>query len=105
MSDANEDLQQQLQSALESDDLPGVYFNSFINTLANGDVAIVLKRNNRPIAVLNASYTVAKSFGLKLTELIQILETKTDHVIMTTDDINAAMQKEEADEGNDNGEE
>lgn len=52
-----------------------------------GDVMIVLQRNGKPIAVLNASFTVAKSLAIKLGEAINFLEEKTKQRMLTTDQV------------------
>lgn len=52
---------------------------------------IVLERNNRAVAILNASYTVAKTLAQQLSNLIIALEQKTGNTIMTVDEIGIKM--------------
>lgn len=56
---------------------------------------IVLKNNNQPIALLNLSYTVAKTLYQNLAVTINNLEKKTGNTIMTTDQITKAMSRNE----------
>ncbi|MGE5446245.1 MAG: hypothetical protein ACM3SR_16890 [Ignavibacteriales bacterium] len=66
-------------------------FIGFVTSLGTGDVLIVLERNGRPIALLNTSYTTAKSLVEKLGGLITVLEQKTGNPIMTIDEITTKM--------------
>ena len=79
-----------LVKALESD-VEQIYFNSVVNSIGSGDILIVLERNGKPVATLNTSYTVAKTFALKLAQLIGNLEGLTGNTIMTTDDVAAKL--------------
>ena len=55
-------------------DIPQIYFNGFATALGSGDVVIVLERNGKPVATLNASFTEAKTLVQKIGELIASLE-------------------------------
>ncbi|SRR5260221_658049 len=63
------------------------YFNGYQIAVALGDLAITLTRNGRPVATLNCSYTVGKSFAGNLQNAIHDFETKTGHTLMTVEDI------------------
>jgi hypothetical protein len=91
---ANEkdDRRARLTTALESD-VEQIYFNSFVSSIGSGDILIVLERHGKPVAILNTSYTVAKTFALKLAQLIGNLEGLTGNTIMTTDDVAAKLAK------------
>lgn len=77
-----------ISSAILNKEIPKFYFNGFSNGIGNSDIVIVLQLNNTPIAVLNTSYTIAKTLSKKLDEMIQNLETASGNSIMTTDDVN-----------------
>jgi hypothetical protein len=77
----------EIQGALSDASLPRFYLNGFSTTLGSSDVLVVLKQNNKPIALVNMSYTIAKSLSEKLANSISILEKLTGNTIMTTDDI------------------
>jgi len=89
MQQANprEAFQRQMRQALEDPEIPRIHFNGFINSMGGGDVLLVLQQNEKPVAVLNASFTVAKTLAKLLGEMIENLETKTGNTIMTTDEI------------------
>ncbi len=89
--DDTEAFNNQLKESLESPDIQRIYANGFINAVGNGDVVIVLKNNDKPIATLNLSYTVAKTLSKKLGTTISLLEKNTGNSIMTTDQIEKAM--------------
>jgi len=86
-------LQDELRSAVEDKELPSIYFNSFITSISLGDVVLVLRRSNRTVAVLNASYTVAKTLAERLGEAIAQLESTIGSTIMTTDYIRKRVEE------------
>lgn len=92
MDPAQQDLQTQLETALSDPELPALYFNGFMTSLGSGDVTLVLQRNGKPVAVLNASYTIAKTLSMRLRDVIASLEADARHTILTTDDINRAVE-------------
>lgn len=74
----------QIQTIIESDEIPKEYFNGFSLTIGSGDVILILMRNNKPIRTLQASYTVAKTLAQGLTSAMLALEEITGNEIMTT---------------------
>ena len=94
--DPAQEFARQIQQAEDDPDVPKIYFNGFLSAMGAGDVAVALKRGETPVAVLNMSYTVAKTLAEKLRELIGSLETITDHNIMTTDETTAKMSRHNA---------
>ncbi len=90
--DIEKDIQERFEKAL-NEDIPNIHFNGFLNRIGTGDILIVLERNNKPVAILNASYTVAKTLAQKLGNLIANLEDATGNTIMTTDDIGKKLSK------------
>lgn len=91
--DSVQEFARQIQQAEDDPDVPKIYFNGFLNALGAGDVAVTLKRGETPVAVLNMSYTVAKTLAEKLRKLIGNLETITDHNVMTTDETTDKMDQ------------
>lgn len=97
-----EDLQQpaspvdveKLETAVASKDIPHIYANGFVNALSNADIIVVLERQKSPVAVLNLSYTMAKSLAQKLSEIIKSFEKATGQTIMTTDIVNESLSKQ-----------
>ena len=93
-----EELQKQIKDALEDESLPNIYFNGFVNTIGSGDVLIVLKRHEKPVAILNVSHSVAKTFAEKLGGVLASFEQDVNVPIMTTDEINQKIKERDADE-------
>ena len=87
-------LGEQIRKAFLDKDLPNIYFNGFTSMIGSGDMTFILTRNERPIATLNMSYTVAKTFVHKLNDLIVTLENATKNTIMTVDVIKESMGAE-----------
>jgi hypothetical protein len=70
-----------------------IYINSFAAGLSTGDIFVVLQRNGIEIGVLNMSYTVAKSLGQGLNQLVASLEKRSGRNIMTSTEANIALAK------------
>jgi len=85
-------IEKRIQKALDLD-IKNIYFNGFVNAVGHGDILIILERNTKPVAILNASYSVAKTLAIKLNEIVQKFEADMDHEIMTTDDVQSKALK------------
>lgn len=70
-----------------------LYFNGFAIAVGGGDIVLTLLRNGVPLQTLNASFTVAKTFGAAIVASIQKLEEVTNHTIMTVQDVTASTSK------------
>lgn len=90
-----EALQAGVKEALGDKELPRIYFNGFSITISAGDVLIILKRNDRPIAILNTSHILAKTVATKMGNVVALFEQKTGSTIMTTDDVQESLTKEQ----------
>jgi hypothetical protein len=86
-----EDAYDEILQALEDEDLPEYYANSFAVNLGTGDVTLVMKRNNKRIGLIQMSYTAAKSLAAAISELVERMEKATGHEIMTSKYIAARM--------------
>lgn len=73
--------------------VPEIYFNGFLNALGTADVTVALERNGRPVAVLNMSFTVAKSLAAGLAQLVTAWEEAAGREIMTTHDLDVRLSK------------
>lgn len=73
-----------LESMLTQPNLPLIYANGFVIFQTNADIGVVLRVDNTPVSVLRMSFTLAKTLGIKLDEVIGNLETKTNQEILTT---------------------
>jgi hypothetical protein len=74
-------------TAALSADVPKLYANAFAIVMGTADSMVVLEQNGKPIAVLNLSFTSAKTLAVKLGNVISNLEENSGRSIMTTDDI------------------
>lgn len=81
------DFDDRFSKAFNNEAVPKLYFNGFAASVSGGDIQFVLEHNNKPVAYLNASFSIAKTFASHLGYLIQILEEKTGNTIMTQEDI------------------
>lgn len=87
------DITEIMNSAITDPNVPKIYANGFATGVGNGDTLIVLQQNSRPVAVLNLSFTVAKTLALKLGNVIKGVEDKANTVILTTDDFSAVFSE------------
>ena len=76
--------------------VPEIYINGFVNGLGNGDVYTVLERNGTPVAILNMSYTLAKTFAVSLGGVIAQLEARSGRDMLTTSDVEEIFKEDEA---------
>jgi len=74
--------------------MPQLYINGFKAGCSMSDVFVVLQHNGNDIAILNMSYTLAKTLGEALEKLIEQLEQKSGQKIMTAETIARAMVPE-----------
>lgn len=87
-----------LEQAFGDPNIPKIYANGFDIALGTGDMVVVLKNCDKPVAVLNLSYTLAKTLSIKTQGLIRHLEKSSGNVIMTTDEITKALSGAHKDE-------
>ena len=78
--------------------LPEIYANGFNINMGTGDIEIILKRRDEPIAVLQMSYTIAKTLAQGLAILIGELEQRTGNEIMTTQFIKDKLESSTSNE-------
>jgi hypothetical protein len=95
---ALEMIEMEIQGALHDENLPHLYVNGFSTTLGSADVIVVMKHNNKPVALVNMSYTIAKTLSQKLGDSISTLEKLTGNTIMTTDHIQVKVKEAEGEQ-------
>jgi len=93
MAETVTELDTRIKAALNNKEIPNINFNGFVNQIGPGDILIILERNQQPVAVINTSFTVAKTLAQKLGGLIANLEDATGNTIMTTDDIDRKLSE------------
>lgn len=88
------ELVKELNNAYENKELPKFYANGFSGALGVGDVVLVLKQGPTNVALINLSYTTAKTIAIKLGTLIDHLEKMSGNTIMTIDDVKKYFEVE-----------
>lgn len=83
-----------LSEAVKNDDVPKIYANSFGLGMSNADIHVVLQQMNKPVAVINMSYTLAKTLHERLGGLMANFEAKAEQQILTTDKIDKIFSGE-----------
>ncbi len=89
----DKDVMDQIKEAIEDPNVPKIYSNGFLNAVGQGDTLTLLLQNGKPVAVLNLSYTVAKTLALKLGQVIKNIEADTGTTILTTEVFSDAIQR------------
>jgi hypothetical protein len=85
---------QRIEAAINSGDVPKIYFNGFVNALTSGDVMAVVERTGKAVAILNMSFTVAKSFAQGLGATVAQIESASGRQMLTTKEIEAISSKD-----------
>ena len=91
MADAPDPHMQALEKAAAGE-LPNIYFNGFSTALSNADINAVLSLNGKATAVVNMSFTVAKTLSVALAHAVARIEETAGTNILTTQDIDAGLQ-------------
>jgi hypothetical protein len=86
------DAEQRAQRAFDAN-VPQLYFNGFTNSATQADVFTVLERNGQPVAILNMSYTVAKTFAVSMNRIIAQFEEATGRSMLTTHEAEKALSE------------
>lgn len=81
-----------LTKAVRDPSVNRIYANGFTIGISNADAHIVLSWFGQPLAIVNISYTLAKTLSLKLNKLVEDWEKKTKHPLATTDVIDEAFK-------------
>jgi hypothetical protein len=77
--------------------IPNVYFNGFNLALTNSDSNLVLLLDGQPQVKLSMSFTTAKTLTAYLNDMMQKLESVTNHNIMKADEVEAGLRKLQTD--------
>ena len=84
--------QQTLKKASSDPDVAKVYANGFTLGLSNADVCVIFQQRGEPVALVDLSYTLAKTLVQRLGVLVNNFELTTGQSLLTTDEIDAKMQ-------------
>ncbi|OQX27598.1 MAG: hypothetical protein BWK80_04575 [Desulfobacteraceae bacterium IS3] len=76
-----------IMNVMKSGDMPSIYFNEFGVGISKNDVFILLRRNGKEEAILNASHVTAKSLANALNEAINDFEVRTKQKILISEEI------------------
>ena len=86
--------EKRITDVMKSDDLPNIYFNEFGVGISKNDIFILLGRNGKQEAILNASHITAKSLANALNEAIREFEMKTKQKILISEEIEKLMEND-----------
>ncbi len=86
------DAPERINRAIASE-VPQIYANGFVNSISSGDIVTVLERNGKPVALLNLSYTVAKTLARSLAQIFAQMEELTGREMLTTHEVQGALQR------------
>ena len=86
---------EQIQAGLELLEEKQIYFNGFTITITGPDVLIILAKNNKQVAVLNTSHTIAKTLAELLTNMVTSFEKDKNVHVYTLADLDQSDVKSE----------
>lgn len=73
--------------------IPMIYFNGYEVAMSHSDIQIQLTVNGHPNAILNTSWTTAKTLAMGLNHIITRLEEIADRKIITTKEMDEAIKQ------------
>jgi hypothetical protein len=85
-SELHSEQENDVVSILKSGNIDSIYFNEFVIGVSKNDIFMLLRRNGKYEAVLNASHIAAKSFAIALNEAIANYEKETNQKIVIPED-------------------
>lgn len=77
-----------------NDAVKKIYTNGFSLGLGNADTYFILLNNGQPVAVVNMSYTLAKTLHQRVGQMIAEFETRVERPMLTTDEIDRVFQEQ-----------
>ncbi|MFM7405249.1 MAG: hypothetical protein ACKO3K_00895 [Cuspidothrix sp.] len=95
MESSTDNQEQSMIEIIKASELNSIYFNEFGIGVSKNDILILLRRNGKPEAVLNASHITAKSLVNSLDEAIRRFEDKTNQKIPTSSEIEKLIEEED----------
>jgi hypothetical protein len=81
-----------IMDVMKSGDMLSIYFNEFGVGISKNDVFILLRRNGKEEAILNASHVTAKSLANALNEAISDFELRTKQKILISEEIEKSIE-------------
>jgi hypothetical protein len=93
MPDEDKDLDDRLREA-KAAGAPEHYTNGCAMGVGSSDIVILFERNNDPVAILNLSFTAAKSLSVGLGLMIAQIEERSHREIMTSQFIDGLFSEE-----------
>lgn len=72
--------------------VPKIYINGFGLGLSNADVHLVLQFASQPVAIVNLSFTLAKTLAQRLGRVVSEFESTMNTELVTTDKIDEAFK-------------
>lgn len=82
-----------LTSTADDPGIPKLYCNGFVNAVGPGDITVLLLRNERPVAMLNMSHTVAKTMVTMIGRAVAQLESDAGIKVPTISEIAQQLGK------------
>lgn len=81
--------------------VPQTYANGFAAAISGADCQLVLERNGEPVAMLNISFTLAKTLALALGTMVSNFENATGQQLLTTHDVDSRFNQALAEDDED----
>lgn len=93
MDSEKDDREPTLGELIKSGELTSIYFNEFGIGVSKHDIFILLRRNGKEEAILNASHITAKSLASSLSQALRQFEAQTKQTIPISDEIEKLMEE------------
>jgi hypothetical protein len=66
---------------------PHVIHARIVNSISAGDITTLLERNGKPVAIINMSFTVAKTLSVALGQIVAQIEERSGRNMLTTHEL------------------
>ena len=87
-----EDVRRKFETVMKDPNVPKIYVNNLQSGYNNTDFILLLESNSRPSAILNLSYTLAKTLVQTIGSNIAELEAQLGHSIHSMEEMDRLRQ-------------
>lgn len=93
VQDKKVDVNATREKALDDPSVPKIYANGFTVGLGNADTYVMFQLFGRPVAVVNLSYTLAKTLHQHLGRMISEFEAGVEREMLTTVQVDKMLKE------------
>lgn len=85
-------VQELLEQIGKDPEVAKIYSNGFTLGLSNADAYLLLKRSGQVVAMVNLSFTLAKTLHQKLGRMVAEFESRSGQALLTTEEVDGVFK-------------